>query len=146
MYHYTGCGLPYVWLIDGYKERDAPHGVAIQYLDGLHCAIGREITFTGRPLSGDEVRFLRAELEWSQGKFADALGVKEVTVRKWEAGGCRYGPAVRLICALYREHAGGDSNIRRFVDRLTRLDPAASPDRLCFCLTKWGWEKTRTPA
>lgn len=141
-YHYTGCGLPDVWLIGGYEVRDTPYGKSVSFhdLDGLHRVIGLEITRTARSLTGAEVRFLRTEFDWSQRMFADFMGVKEITVRKWESGGCRSGPAVRMICALYREHVGGGGNIRQLVDELARMDRAEHESKLCFRGTDQGWQ------
>ena len=64
MYHYTGCGLPNVYLKNGYEIVKTPYGkgVTIRDMDGLHLAIGATIVNSPEPLIGHEFRFLRTEL------------------------------------------------------------------------------------
>ncbi|MBK6279263.1 MAG: hypothetical protein IPF57_14575 [Gammaproteobacteria bacterium] len=87
MYHYTMCGLPNVWLENGFQvHRSKAYGesVSIHDVKGLHRAIGLDIARVPRALHRDEIRFLRIELDMSQRALADVLGVKEITVRKWK--------------------------------------------------------------
>lgn len=67
-YHYTECGLDYVYLLNGYTERITPYGkaVSITAVEQLHKIIGEAIISSPEPLSGAEIRFLRHELDWSQ--------------------------------------------------------------------------------
>ena len=46
MYHFKECGLPYVWLADGYEISKTVFGdvVRIEDLEGLHQAIARNLT------------------------------------------------------------------------------------------------------
>ena len=52
-YHYTECGLDYVWLRNGFKRHETPYGsgVAITEADQLHKVIARAVvtssTFSG---------------------------------------------------------------------------------------------------
>jgi putative transcriptional regulator len=45
MYHYLECGLPKIWLENGYQLHETPYGesLAIDDLAGLHRAIGRSL-------------------------------------------------------------------------------------------------------
>lgn len=54
-----------------------------------------------------EIKALRAELRWSQSKFAAALGVQVSTVQKWEGG--RRHPVGMSVQALF--------NLERFAER-----------------------------
>ena len=65
MYHYRECGLPNVYLVNGYREIKTPEGsgIAIEDVEGLHMAIARDIVDTKPILSGPEVRFIRKFLD-----------------------------------------------------------------------------------
>lgn len=86
MYHYRECGLPNVYLVNGYREIKTPEGsgIAIEDVEGLHMAIARDIVDTKPILSGPEVRFIRKFLDLTQSELADLLGVEDQSVRRWE--------------------------------------------------------------
>jgi putative transcriptional regulator len=125
LYHYTGCGLPSVWLRNGYIVRDTEYGkaVAIHDVEGLHKVIGLHLVDRKPVLSGTEVRYLRKELDLTQARLAQFLGVSENSIRGWENQRTRIaGPAERVLRILYREHVAGDVLVRAVVDRLANLD------------------------
>ena len=72
-YHYTQCGLDNVWLTNGYEITETPYGksLSIDDVEGLHTAITQALIDIARPLTGDELRFLRIHLDLSQ----KALGI-----------------------------------------------------------------------
>lgn len=125
MYHYTGSGLSNIWLLNGYAEHATPYGPAISIADveGLHRAIGLEIVNQppGR-LAGEEVRFLRREMDLSQRALADMLRLKEITVRKWEQQGCPSGPAQILLRAVYLLQVCGHDRLSQIMDQLRHRD------------------------
>ncbi|WP_211217661.1 helix-turn-helix domain-containing protein [Novispirillum itersonii] len=86
-FHYTQCGLDYIWLLNGYTVEETRWGraVSVQDADGLHQAIGRAIVGGGQRLRGQEVRFLRARLKLSQDGLAVLLGSTRGSVARWEA-------------------------------------------------------------
>lgn len=86
MYHYQESGLPNVYLVNGYRDVETPHGrgIAIEDVHGLHGAIARELVYTKPALSGAEVRFIRKFLDLTQVRLADLLGVEEQSIRRWE--------------------------------------------------------------
>ncbi len=86
-YHYTACGLNYVYLENGFRIRETEHGsaVAIENARELHEAIARMIISSPQDLRGQEVRFLRAQLKLSQEGLAKALRTKRGSVARWEA-------------------------------------------------------------
>ena len=141
-YHYIDSGLDHVWLVNGYKIHKTPYGegVAISDVEGLHRAIGRAITDAPRPLSGAEARFLRMEMDLTQRRLGDLLGVDEQAVRRWEKFRAKplQGPADRLLRAVYAEYAGGDGAVRAMVERLADLDQV-DLHRLDFRETGKGW-------
>src|SRR4051794_3840962 len=86
MYHYRECGLPNVYLLNGYREVETPHGqgVSIEGVEDLHVAIANDLV-EGKPsLTGPEVRFIRKLLELTQSQLAEYLGVEDQSVRRWE--------------------------------------------------------------
>ena len=85
-YHYTGCGLDYVYLANGFRRQKTPYGsgVSITDADGLHKAIARHIVSSPPRLRGQEIRFLRSMLDVSQAGLGDILGVSRATVARWE--------------------------------------------------------------
>ena len=143
MFHYQTCGLPNVWLRNGYEVRETPYGqsTSIHDLEGLHRAIGLSLACHAPRLNGAEVRYLRKELDFSQAHLARLLGVSENTVRGWENDRqVITGPAERMLRALYKEHVDGDGRIREMVERLSELNREAHrAERLELEETASGW-------
>ena len=104
LYHYIECGLQNIWLKNGFiiEEMDSEKTVAIEDLDGLHRAIGIEIC-RHRFISGDEFRFLRKELDMSQSKLGEILGVSENSIANWERNSSIPKAAIALLKGLYFE-------------------------------------------
>ena len=105
MLHYVACGLPFIWLINGFYWRESSSGksAVIPGIPNLHRAIGEQLVKKQGALTGNEVRFFRIEMNLSQKELALMLGTSEITVRKWEKSGCTQGPARLAIKALYSE-------------------------------------------
>ena len=87
-YHYKESGLQNVWLLNGYEAVKTSQGesVVIHDLEGLHTVIGEALCSKKR-LTGTEFRFLRKELELSQGGLGLLLGVSDQAIAKWEKTG-----------------------------------------------------------
>jgi putative transcriptional regulator len=105
-YHYTESGLDNFYLENGFEMISTERGRGVRFhdLEGLHAAIGRALIEEARPLTGKELRFLRVELLLSQAALARLLGVKELTVARWETGRTRIPAAVdAAVRALYLE-------------------------------------------
>lgn len=136
-YHYTDCGLPNVYLSNGYTFSETPYGetVSIDDLDGLHATIGMSLVNNSETLNGDEVRFLRHELDLSQRMLADMLGVQDQTVARWEKGKVAItGPAQKLLGLLYRESVEGRTEIKVLLERLSELDAQMHKHELILAL------------
>lgn len=143
MYHYTESGLRNIWLANGYKVHETPHGkgVAFDNIEGLHRAIGRWLCAYRPRLSGAEFRFLRHELDLSQVALASLLGNDAQSVALWEKGKVKVPAwADRLMRALYREHAGESVKIRKLIESLVELEAAkARPVRFEARESRNGW-------
>lgn len=143
LYHYTGCGLRNVWLRNGFAVRETAYGkaVAIHDLEGLHRAIGLCLVDRRPNLSGEEVRFLRKELDMPQKRLANVLGVSESTVRSWEANRGKISPpADRVLRVLYREDVEGDGTVRELIERLAESDRKSYALKLEMKETRKGWK------
>lgn len=141
MYHYTESGLPNVWLSNGYTVRRYEDGdaVAIADVDGLNMAIGRNIAAKGY-LTGKEFRFLRKELDLSQNRFANWIGMSVDMVSKWERLGRVPKSACRFMQAIYLEKVDGNVRITEMIERLANLD-REQESKLVFEDTDSGWRE-----
>lgn len=119
-YHYTECGLDYVWLLNGFEHVETGYGtgVRIENVEALHRMLGEHVAGLDRPLSGAEVRFLRESMELSQRELGELLGLSDgQQIMKVEAGRQPLrAPADQALRALYLEHA--ESDVRLEVRRL----------------------------
>jgi putative transcriptional regulator len=74
-YHHTGCGLDYVYLLNGYTVHETAYGKGVSIKDArqLHEHIALDIISAPHPLRGQEVRFLPGMLKLSQEGLARVL-------------------------------------------------------------------------
>jgi len=124
-YHYTECGLDNIWLNNGFERHEDTGygaGTSITDVEGLHVAIGLGLINSKNKLRGAELRFIRHELDLSQGALAIVLGTSEQNLRRWEKNNSISGPAQNLLSVLYNEYVSGTSEIRESLDRLASLD------------------------
>jgi DNA-binding transcriptional regulator YiaG len=133
-YHYLESGLDNIYLKNGFTVHQTPYGegVSIHDTEGLHKVIGRWLIETPTPLEGQALRFIRREMELTQGQLADLVGATEQTLRLWEKNRRKPmpGSADRLLRALYSEYLGGDGTVRALVDRLAQLNQQEI-DKVC---------------
>ena len=143
MIEYTGCGLPNIFLTNGYREVGTPYGttVSIDDVEGLHQAIGREIVNKEPALSGPEFRFLRKELELSQDKLGGLLGRDAQSIALWEKEKTELPRmADMLLRAIYTENLNGNVQIKSMIERLNELDRIERDERrFRFTETEEGW-------
>ncbi|MCA9324908.1 helix-turn-helix domain-containing protein [Candidatus Saccharibacteria bacterium] len=127
-YHYTLCGLPDVYLVNGYKIETSPYGgetISIENIKGLHEAIGVDIISQPGRLRPEQIKFLRKEMGLSQHLLATLIEVSEVTYRKWESASDRNqikGPADKLLRAIYARYIGQDEKLKSLLDTAIELD------------------------
>lgn len=124
LYHYTGCGLPSVWLVNGYKKTKNVYGefINIQDLDGLHTAIAESLCEKSTPLSGMEFRFLRKELDMSQKQMGELFDKDRQSVANWEKKEEVPGLSDMLIRHIYQESQDPTAMYAELVQRLNELD------------------------
>lgn len=147
-HYYRECGLDNVYLLNGFRYSETPHGraVHIDQVDKLHRAIGEYLVFQKKTLTGKEIRFLRHELGLSQEVLGLTLGKSGQSVARWEKGQCGIdGAAERLLRLVYIEHVGGNEGVGEILEQLSRLDEPACGD-LSLEETEEGWQPRRMAA
>jgi putative transcriptional regulator len=125
IYHYSESGLDTVFLVNGFEFKDTPGGktVTIHDIDGLHQAIGTALICKRQRLTGKEFRFLRSELLLSQASLAKVLGVRELTVARWEKGQSEIPlSAEAIVRKLFAESIGKNGTIKELLDQIADLD------------------------
>lgn len=125
MFHYTACGLGNVYLRNGFTEVETEYGkaVSIHNREELHNQIGLYLVNHKPKLEGEDIRFLRIELDLSQAHLARILGVGDTSIRGWENDRQEITrPAERLLRTLYREHVCGDGTVRELIERVSELN------------------------
>lgn len=130
-YHLTGIGLPNVYLRNGVEvENDPDYGelVTITDLHGLHHAIGFHIVTKLDPMTGDELRFLRKQMQLTQEALATRLRLDVQTVANYEKARTKKigatDVAVRMIFALHILPPDARADfIKRLMEAIAALTP-----------------------
>ncbi|MEQ8815101.1 MAG: hypothetical protein RLO51_20025 [Thalassobaculum sp.] len=124
-YHYTMCGLDYVHLINGYSAHETEYGegVSIERADELDRIIAYLVLTSHARLRGQEVRFLRSLLHKSQAEIAAQLGVKRLTVARWEGSPNTPipGPADRTLRIITVRDIFGRKAVEVVLDLLAEI-------------------------
>ena len=143
-FHYKDSGLDYIYLQNGFAIHDTPYGrgIAIEDADGLHKAIAAEIVSSPRALRGQEVRFLRSQLDMSQASLADVLGLRRLQITRWEAARDRSIPssADRALRFFFGMKLVGHELVDDILELLTEIDDLAR-QRTFFEETELGWRR-----
>lgn len=146
MYHYKMCGLPNVFLANGYEIKETPYGeaVAIQDVEGLHRAIAKVLVENEKDFSGAEVRFLRKLLDMSQSSLGQVLGVSDQQVANYEKEKKPVSQSSdKLLRVLVEQHIGGNKTLIELVERINRIDREFAENGLCFQKEKdWDFSQT----
>lgn len=125
MYHYKSCGLDGIYLKNGYSKAvvDGKNSVSITALDSLHEAISINLCDLPRKLVGNEIRFLRIEMDMSQKALGILLEKTDQAIAKWEKGESEIsrGDDVSLR-GLYLESVNKDSKLGELLRRFNELD------------------------
>lgn len=108
MYQYTECGLDYVWLADGFDRIDTGYGEAVSVKDcrSLHQVIALDVVEKKPHLVGDDLRFLRGNMDKTQAEYAFLVGKDTQTVARWEKG-AQVPDIINVVARLiYLNHLG----------------------------------------
>ena len=115
-YHYTECGLDYVYLVDGFEVVETGYGPVVRVANAgkLDRAIALAVVRRQSRLTGQEVRFLRGILDMTQAELGGALGKDAQSVARWEKGKTELPPTEDIaIRQVYLEKTG---HRQRFVE------------------------------
>lgn len=124
-YQYLECGLPNVWLANGYEISDTPYGrgVSIRDVHGLHRCIARVLCKKPTGLTGAEFRFLRRELDFSQEMMGALLGRTKRQIGNIERGeDLVKEPFNRLIRHIYLARIDPSNSYLELFNRLRSID------------------------
>ena len=123
-YHYVECGLPNVWLRNGFERKRTPYGVGVSISDieGLHSCISRTLRDKPGQLTGPEFRFLRRELDFPQKMIGEIFGRSDRSIRDLEYKDSVKEPYNGFIRHLYLESIDPESSYIDLFKRLRSLD------------------------
>ncbi len=88
IYHYKECGLDNVF-IEGINiciDDDGDEVITISAVNELHKAIALGIVSHEHGISGEELRFLRTEMGYTQAELAIFVHNDKQTIGRWERG------------------------------------------------------------
>jgi putative transcriptional regulator len=122
-FRYSLCGLPNVWLLNGFTRQADDYGDSfdIHDVDGLHQSIAAAIIEQPGILTGPELRFIRKRLRLTQADLGARLRLSDQTVANYEKGQTEVsGPADMMVRVMYLLHELPPDAGRAFVDELLR--------------------------
>ena len=138
---YKECGLDDVFLISGYEVVETEHGrgLVIRDLDDLLKAISLHLVMR-KELSGQEVRFLRKQMDITQAKLGRYVGLSHQQVARWEKDESAITEsAAAILRLLILDHLCGRVSVRKRLDEIIETDATAKNQRAIFQKTSGGW-------
>jgi len=134
-YHYLECGLPNIYLTNGFEIHKTQYGstVSIANVKELHMAIACDLANQKSRLTGEEFRFLRKQLNFSQNMIGSLLDREEQTIRNWEHNDIDVPTlADSVIRILFLESVKEDSFLTEMLKKLRKLDNNAHDQKIIF--------------
>ncbi|UTV98314.1 helix-turn-helix domain-containing protein [Marinomonas rhizomae] len=122
MYHYTECGLPNVYLKNGFtiENIDGEDYTSIDDMNNLHVAIAQTIADSHMILRPAEFKFLRIELNLSQKMLGHRFGVSEQTIARYEKGQSEIPRTTdAALRSLFMEKLEKTNSVSYFLDLLS---------------------------
>lgn len=129
MYHYTESGLPNVYLVNGFtvETLDGEEYTSIDDMNGLHKTIANAIIDSPKPLTHQEFRFLRIEMNVSQKTLGTRFGVTEQTIARYEKGESSIPRTTDVaLRSLYMESQQKNNPVSYFLDLLADTEAQAA--------------------
>jgi len=120
MYHYTESGLSNVVLANGYNVEiiDGEEYTSIDDMNGLHKAIANGIVESNSPLTNEEFKFLRVEMNISQKALGERFDVNEQTIARYEKATKVPRITDAALRSLYQESLDKNNPMGYFLDLL----------------------------
>jgi putative zinc finger/helix-turn-helix YgiT family protein len=130
-YHDKLIGLPYVTLCDIEIARCPNCGeyeVVFPRIQDLYRVLAQTVLTKPSRLTGQEIVFLRKQLDWSATKLAKKMGIAKATLSRWENEKEPIGPlADRLLRLLVAASIGQPSGL---LDRLSQISDEPQPFKI----------------
>jgi putative transcriptional regulator len=125
--HYTACGLPNVWLENGYTKKETKYGVAISVkdIDGLHKLLAAKLVEKKGLLTGYEFRFLRVQLGLTQEGLGKFLDVSENAVSLWERKDTVPNVHDHMLRLMVMAKFSGNTKISDAIERVQTVEKLA---------------------
>lgn len=142
MYHYTECGLSNVYLKNGVvvEEIDGEEYTSIDDMNGLHKTIAQVIVDNNAPLTHEEFKFLRVELNLSQKVLANRFGVSEQTIARYEKKTSSIPRTTdAALRSLYMESLEKHNPVSYFLDLLSDTEAVSAAKEIRLEETKEHW-------
>lgn len=124
-FQYRACGLDNVYLTSGYEQKivRGETYTAVMEADDLHKAIAEHLVLRRKVLRGQEVRFLRKLLGWTQADAGDALGLSDQSVARYEKDqGILEGSSDRLFRLYVLGHLCGAIDPAKVLEEVRQSD------------------------
>lgn len=98
-YNYSECGISNVMIygITPFIDDEGDEVVSIKNIEGLHKAIAQAVIQKKGPMTSEELRFLRTEMEETQEAFAKTMGYERLQISRWEKGDVRIPQAIDML-------------------------------------------------
>jgi DNA-binding transcriptional regulator YiaG len=125
--HYTACGLPNVWLENGYTKKETKYGMAISVedIDGLHQLLATKLIEKTGLLAGCEFRFLRVQLGLTQEGLGKFLDVSENAVSLWERKDAVPSVYDHMLRLMVMAKFSGNTKISDAIERVQTVEKLA---------------------
>lgn len=141
-YHFTQCGLDYVYLLNGYElEEDPDYGTlfSLHDSDALHREIASNIVLHKKTLTWQEMRFLRKEIGLTQEDMAHYLSKSLRQYQRYEQKGEPVpGEIQSLMRILYWDYHVKTPSI---IEMLEELEKSKDSDQQLYMqLNSDGWK------
>lgn len=143
MYHYTECGLSNVFLKNGFvvEDVDGEEYTSIDEMSGLHRAIAQIIVDSNSPLTHEEFKFLRIELNTSQKVLGTRFGVSEQTIARYEKKSSAIPRTTdAALRSLYMESLEKNNPVSYFLDLLSDVEAMSAAKEIRLEEIKEHWE------
>ena len=143
MYHYSECGLSNVFLKNGFtvEDIDGEEYTSIDDMNGLHLVIGQVIVDSNTPLSHEEFKFLRIELNVSQKMLATRFGVSEQTIARYEKKSSAIPRTTdAALRSLYMESLEKNNPVSYFLDLLSDVEAMSAAKEIRLEEVREHWE------
>jgi transcriptional regulator with XRE-family HTH domain len=98
-YHYTESGLKNVFIegIVPVIDEEGDEVIEIRFIAALHAEIARGIITQKGTISGEELRFLRTEMGFTQAELASHVSLDAQTIGRWERSEKPVNPTAETV-------------------------------------------------